>query len=656
MVGITETFVLSGTKGMSVKVTVAENYDILSNTSDIAVTAEVISSIYSGHIYYLDGAVTAAEQTLRTMSSFGGTHFVYVQQTNIPYPIARGGGDTVDTPWELPNVVHEIDGSKTITVSVQLTGEEANGIGADGWTVTGSREIALTHIPRASTVAATNAVVGAVSMVAVNRKSSAYTHSIHYRFGNLTGYLSPYGLSATEVRFADTSIAFTVPESFYTQIPNAKSGSCLLTCRTYDGVNAVGEPTSGSFTVSTEETRCKPLLTGTVEDVNPATLALTADANILVRYASAAKCTITAQPRNSAAIAAKTIAGHALTGDTLTFNAIEGNTVVFAATDSRGYRTELAVEKRWVPYIHLTCHAEGKRTDPTSGNANLTISGDYYAGAFGAQANSLTLRYRIDDGSWTGITAAVKDHKYTAQVMLTGLTYTSAYTLEVQATDKLQTVSKSLVIGKGIPVFDWGEKDFAFHVPVTVHNGIYDPDGVGFAPAGHGLGETVPREVQSAENILASGFYTVGMNPAFGDPAAGAAVMTAITDGRYGNAHVTGMLADSCLIRNKWEGVWRPWEWVNPPMHLEAEYRTSERVVGKVVYRKAVVLGDVGPGTTNIRHNLQGFGGCVEIQLTAGAGVNITNVVSSSVDETYISLTTTGTYYGIVAYLRYVKG
>jgi hypothetical protein len=40
--------------------------------------------------------------------------------------------------------------------------------------------------------------------------------------------------------------------------------------------------------------------------------------------------------------------------------------------------------------------------------------------------------------------------------------------LQVRAVDRLQTVTKSVTVGKGIPVFDWGEGDFAFHVPVTL--------------------------------------------------------------------------------------------------------------------------------------------------------------------------------------------
>lgn len=36
---------------------------------------------------------------------------------------------------------------------------------------------------------------------------------------------------------------------------------------------------------------------------------------------------------------------------------------------------------------------------------------------------------------------------------------------------------------------------------------------------------------------------------------------------------------------------WQPWEWVNPPMQLGVEYRTTERYLGKPVYVKLVDFG-----------------------------------------------------------------
>ena len=47
------------------------------------------------------------------------------------------------------------------------------------------------------------------------------------------------------------------------------------------------------------------------------------------------------------------------------------------------------------------------------------------------------------------------------------------------------------------------------------------------------------------------------------------------------------------LFRKKVDGVWQPWECINPPMKLGWEYRTTERYLGKPVYCKVVDCGTV---------------------------------------------------------------
>ena len=43
---------------------------------------------------------------------------------------------------------------------------------------------------------------------------------------------------------------------------------------------------------------------------------------------------------------------------------------------------------------------------------------------------------------------------------------------------------------------------------------------------------------------------------------------------------------------------WQPWEWVNPPMTLGVEFRTTERYLGKPVYVQLVNFGALGNATT----------------------------------------------------------
>ena len=45
---------------------------------------------------------------------------------------------------------------------------------------------------------------------------------------------------------------------------------------------------------------------------------------------------------------------------------------------------------------------------------------------------------------------------------------------------------------------------------------------------------------------------------------------------------------------------WGAWEYINPPMNLNTEYRTTERYRGRPVYRKLVDLGEI-PATKAIK-------------------------------------------------------
>ena len=363
-------------------------------------------------------------------------------------------------------VTHNDDGSKTVAVSAEI------------WTDSGaylpvslscSGNMVLSTILRESTITATDANIGATSMIAVNRKSSGYTHSIRYSFGTLSGYIRADGsISETEVKLTDTYIGFPVPEDFYAQIPDAKSGICTLTCKTYSGETQIGNAKTGTFTCIASETACSPNVTGTVIDTNDATKALTGSTGKFVKFFSNALCTISATANNSATITQKRIASETIdSGDTKEITGIEVNSVIFDATDSRGYTTSSKVEIDLVPYIKLTCRATAARLDSTSGNVKLTVSGNYYNGSFGAEDNALTLKYKVAYGDEVSITPEIFENTFTAEVVIPGLAYNQSYTITVSASDKLATASQSLPIKKGIPVFNWGEDDFEFCVPAV---------------------------------------------------------------------------------------------------------------------------------------------------------------------------------------------
>lgn len=357
----------------------------------------------------------------------------------------------------------ELDMSVAFSISIYKTSYTPGDISVTGKSMT------LTTIARASSFGATDANIGSVSTITVVKKASSYTHSIKYAFGSLTGYVTESGgVSSTEVKMAATSIAWTIPVSFYEQIPNSKSGTCTLTLTTYSGSTQIGESKTATITATASKTECAPDVSGTVVDINETTVALTGNNTRLIRFFSTAQCTIAATAKNSSTIASKSIGGVAVSGDTREIANVESGSIVFAATDSRGYSNSWIIVKSIIPYIKLTNNATCERTDPTSGNATLVFKGEYYNGSFGSKSNSLVLKYKIDSGDEVAVEPVISGNTYTASVDLTGLTYTNTYAVVVTVSDELSSVEKSLTIKRGLPVFDWGESDFSFNVPVTV--------------------------------------------------------------------------------------------------------------------------------------------------------------------------------------------
>ncbi len=365
------------------------------------------------------------------------------------------------------SVPHNNDGSRSITIEASIYGP--SGTAYSGLKTSGKGTATLDTIPRASTIGATDANIGSTSMIAVSRKSSGYTHSISYKFGTLSGYItSSGGTSGTESKFTETSIAFTVPTSFYAQIPNDKTGTCTLTIKTYSGTTQIGNAQTCTFIATASESSCRPSVSGTVVDSNDVTKKLTGNEEKLVRYYSTALCTITATAKNSSKIVSRTINGVAVSKTSMSIPNVESGDVTFSATDSRGYSSSVTVNATVIRYVKLTNNATGVRTDPTSGNATLKFKGNYSNGSFGAVNNTLKIKYRIGDGEYVSVTPTIDGNTYSAIANLTGLDYAHAYTIETVVTDKLASISKNVIIGKGIPVFDWGETDMNIHVPLMV--------------------------------------------------------------------------------------------------------------------------------------------------------------------------------------------
>lgn len=360
-------------------------------------------------------------------------------------------------------IAHRDDGSKSLEVSLETAIYTST-------LKTARATWELDAIPRASTVGATDCYIGGTCMVLVDRKNNACTHTLALYTDALEGYLGSDGsLQLQPVHLTATGISFPVPTSFYGKIPNERKLKCSLVCTTYLGETQMGQSQSCTFFATCREEECLPLVEAAVADCNEATLALTGDPNVLVRFFSRAACRLDALARNGAAIAQKQVNGREM-GEELELGNVETGTFLFAATDSRGYREECTLEMPLIPYKKLTANCVVHRQAPTDNRVLLTLSGDWWAGNFGAAENTLQAFCRVGDRE-IPLTVTQAEDTYTAIVTVEELPYDKASFLTVTVADKLMARELSVTVNPGVPVFDWGEKDFAFHVPVTLADG-----------------------------------------------------------------------------------------------------------------------------------------------------------------------------------------
>ena len=142
-------------------------------------------------------------------------------------------------------------------------------------------------------------------------------------------------------------------------------------------------------------------------------------------------------------------------------------------------------------------------------------------------------------------------------------------------------------------------------LPRTKTKAVSDENGTsldvlldGKAPAGYGLGTWATdygTAVADANDCTDSGWFYVTENTLNGPGTRGVMRVEgfndlATTQTFYSAYYTTTMTM--VLQRNKRNGVWEPWEFIQQPMYAGSEMRTTERFHGKPVY--ALYTGDLG--------------------------------------------------------------
>lgn len=327
--------------------------------------------------------------------------------------------------------------------------------------------LTLPAIPVGSTILASNGLIEGSTNIEINRASSNFLHTLEYSFGDTSPVT---GAIATLTNLV--TVPFNIPSSFYAKIPNAKSGVCTLTCKTYDNGVLIGTKQTTFVASVNEITNAPDIVVNTLVDTDSTMVTLTNDNNKLVAGFSNLGYNLTMTAKNGASIVFRKITCGLISNEISgvsnpwagTLNDIASGTIVITTTDSRGIVKTTTINKTLVPYIVLTNTPIFKRLSPTSGTVQLTFTGNYFNSTFGTGgvANTLTKswRYRELNGTWLNGAVAITDVKSgntysngaSAIALGTNFLYNKNYEFEMTVVDKITNLTiKEIFVLKGTP-------------------------------------------------------------------------------------------------------------------------------------------------------------------------------------------------------------
>lgn len=406
---------------------------------------------------------------------------------------------------------HNADGTGTCYLYGKIKGP--SGTTLAGYSVSESATATLDTIPRFATI------TSAPNFNDEENPTIEYSNPAGESVTSLRACISLDG-SNDDITYRDisktgSSYTFNLTSSERNVLRAATTESNSRTVKFYVrseiGTEYEGSNLSRIFTIKDPE----PTITPTIVDTNSATIALTGDSSKLVRYYSNAKITIGATAVKHATLTSKKVicGNKSLTTDG-TINAVDSNKFVFTATDSRGNTTNKTVTPTFVDYIKLSCNLANNM--PTAdGSMTVKATGNYFNGSFGSKSNTLEVyyRYKTIGGSynnWTVMTATLSGNTYSATTSITGLDYQSTYVFQAYAVDSLATVYSVEKNVKATPVFDWGESDFKFNVPVYDEFGMQFDNGLcAYESSGIDANTTVEHLVLTNKNVPSTAFYYV---------------------------------------------------------------------------------------------------------------------------------------------------
>ncbi|WP_205402144.1 DUF859 family phage minor structural protein [Streptococcus lutetiensis] len=365
-------------------------------------------------------------------------------------------------------VGHNDNGEKTVGIQVSV----ALNTGGYGSSMV-AFNLPLPTIARASTGKVTATELGKVATITIDRKNSAFKHTLRYNWDGKTGTI------ATNV---DTSCNWTLPLDFANTVPNADYHWGTVYIDTYSGSTKIGtkeatfnanipasiKPTLGSISLSDSNTKVSSLL-GTSNTF------VQVLSNIKVAFNNASGAYSSTISNYHAEIVDKNMTttsnGGAL--GMMTFNG--SATVRATVTDSRGRTSDpVEVEVNVLPYFTPQLSFTAQRSGSSGTTVTVTRNAKIAPLTVGdKQKNTMKLSFKYKRHSQT-------DDEFTADTGSAGGTWTTVSEL-INSQANLGAVFNSLVTYEIVGHIEDSLTSYDFKATVGTEQfpTTFRPDGIG---------------------------------------------------------------------------------------------------------------------------------------------------------------------------------
>lgn len=497
------------------------------------------------------------------------------RQIHFSNPLWETRGEECHLASGSHTVGHNADGTKSVSISADFNPNN----GYHGRIIT-SGSIALTTIPRSSSVSVGTGTIGSGLTININRQSSSFKHTVRYAWGNKLGTI------ATNV---DTSTTWTIPMDFCNDIPNSTSGQGTIFVDTYSGGTLTGTQ-STTFRATVPDT-VKPTLTGfTLIDGNTAARQLIPGgqqfiqiiSNIAVHFGQ----TIEAYGSTITGYYAEIVGKSQSTttnGGSLGIMNYNGNVTVRAwVTDSRGRTSNIidrtvTVLEYFAPVFNFRIERSGATSSTLTAIRNAHVAS---LTVNGSQRNSMTLTFRVapsdssdyttDNGPASGIFTSLSS-LVNSPANLSG-TYGADRSWDVLGIleDKFTRTEFRVKVSTEEVVFSY-DKENRFAVGKITDSRL--PEGSIESTGGYYLNGKPIQNYQLStdagycinisahpDTITLNGFYYLRGVPASPSGRNGYLFVQSYSDANYTNQTFTDVVYGRTYSRIRVNGVWRPWK------------------------------------------------------------------------------------------------